>query len=74
MKEGDEPRRETVEAVIEEALPNALFRVRLATGRRVSAGASPTLRPTIVRLIPGERVLVELSPYDKNRGSIVQKL
>ncbi|HLV65795.1 MAG TPA: translation initiation factor IF-1 [Polyangiaceae bacterium] len=59
---------------MEEALPNALFRVRLATGRVVSAGASPTLRHAIVRLLPGSKVMVELSRHDPNRGKIVKKL
>jgi translation initiation factor IF-1 len=71
---GGDGRRETVEGVIEEVMPSALFRVRLSTGRSVSAGPSTTLRHVIVRLIPGSRVLVELSSHDPNRGNIIQKL
>jgi translation initiation factor IF-1 len=74
MNGGEGRRRETVEGVIEEALPNALFRVRLSSGRTVNAGASTDLRRTIVRLIPGTQVLVELSLHDPNRGNIIQKL
>jgi translation initiation factor IF-1 len=70
---GGERRRETIEGVIEEPMPNALFRVRLNTGRSVSAGASSSLRHIIVRLIPGSRVLVELSSHDPNRGNIIEK-
>lgn len=69
----EEKSRETAEGVIEEALPNALFRVRLASGRSVNAGPSTQLRHVIVRLIPGARVLVELSSHDPNRGNIIQK-
>lgn len=73
MNGGEGRRNETVEGVIEEALPNALFRVRLGTGRVVSAGPSTTLRHVVVRLIPGCRVLVELARNDPNRGNIIQK-
>jgi len=55
-------------------LPNALFRVRLDTGRTVNAGAAPELRHAIVRLLPGNKVLVQLSQYDPNRGKIIKKL
>jgi translation initiation factor IF-1 len=74
MNGGAGRRRETVEGVIEEAMPNALFRVRLSTGRFVSAGPTSALRHVIVRLIPGTPVLVELSLHDPNRGNIIQKL
>ena len=73
MNGGEGRRRETVEGVIEEAMPNALFRVRLSTGRVVSAGPSTSLRHIVVRLIPGSRVLVELSSHDPNRGNIIEK-
>lgn len=73
MNGGEGRRRETLEGTIEEALPNALFKVRLASGRTVSAGPSSSLRHIIVRLIPGDRVLVELSVHDPNRGNIIQK-
>lgn len=74
MNGGDETRSETKSGVIEEVLPNALFKVRLETGRTVNAGASNELRHAIVRLITGCQVLVELSRHDPNRGKIIKKL
>ena len=67
-------RSETEQGVIEEVLPNALFRVRLERGRVVSAGASAELRHVVVRLIAGCRVLVDISRHDPNRGKIIQRL
>jgi translation initiation factor IF-1 len=60
--------------VIEEVLPNALYKVRLSNGRMVSAGASTSLRRTVVRLIAGCQVTVEISRHDPNRGKILEKL
>jgi translation initiation factor IF-1 len=60
--------------LIEEILPNALYRVRLETGRTVNAGKAPELRHAVVRLLHGNRVLVQLSQYDPSRGKIVKKL
>jgi translation initiation factor IF-1 len=65
---------DTKPGVIEDVMPNALFRVRLEDGRNVSAGASTELRHVVVRLIAGSKVLVELSSYDPNRGKIIKKL
>ncbi|HET9934398.1 MAG TPA: translation initiation factor IF-1 [Polyangiaceae bacterium] len=65
---------ETRKGVIEEVMPNALFKVRLEDGRTVSAGASTELRRVVVRLIAGTKVLVELAKHDPNRGKIIQKL
>jgi translation initiation factor IF-1 len=59
--------------VIEEVLPNALFRVRLESGHVVSAGPTTELRHVIVRLLVGARVLVEVSRHDPNRGKIIRK-
>jgi translation initiation factor IF-1 len=67
-------RSETQQGVIEEVMPNALFKIRLENGRAVSAGASTELRHVVVRLIAGCRVLVEISRHDPNRGKIIQKL
>jgi len=63
-----------LEGVIEEVMPNALYRVRLKDGRAVSAGASTTLRHAVVRLIAGCKVLIELSRHDPHRGKILEKL
>lgn len=74
MNGGSGRSSETHEGVIEEVMPNALFRVRLDSGHAVSAGASNELRHTIVRLLKGNRVLVEISRHDPNRGKIIRKL
>ena len=55
-------------------LPSALFRVRLDDGREVVAHIGGRLRLNVVRLLPGDRVRVELTPYDDGRGRIVAKL
>jgi translation initiation factor IF-1 len=60
--------------VIEEVLPNALYRVRLEDGRPVRATAAPGLRHAVVRLIGGSRVMVELSSRDPQRGRIPKQL
>jgi translation initiation factor IF-1 len=60
--------------VIEEVLPNALFRVRLGDGRTVRAGLAPALRHQIVRLIGGAKVVVKLSQFDPGRGQIIEKV
>ncbi|HMM40571.1 MAG TPA: translation initiation factor IF-1 [Thermomicrobiales bacterium] len=56
---------------ITEPLPNALFRVELEDGREILAHVSAELRMRSVRLLPGDRVRVDLSPYDLTRGRIV---
>lgn len=62
-----------VEAVVKEALPNAMFRVELANGHAVLAHASGKIRMNWIRVLPGDRVLVELSPYDLSRGRITYR-
>jgi len=54
-------------------LPNATFRVELPTGHRVLAHASGKIRLNFIRVLPGDRVLVELSPYDLSRGRITYR-
>jgi translation initiation factor IF-1 len=63
----------TVEAVVEETLPNAMFRVKLDNGHVVLAHISGRMRKNFIRILPGDRVSVELSPYDLNRGRIVYR-
>lgn len=63
-----------VEGRVVEQLPNILFRVRLDDGREVLAHIGGRLRLNIVRLLPGDRVRVELTPYDDGRGRIVARL
>lgn len=63
-----------VEAVVSETLPNTMFRVELENGHKVLAHISGKMRKHFIRILPGDRVLVELSPYDLDRGRIVYRL
>jgi translation initiation factor IF-1 len=67
------PKRDAieVEGTVSEALPNAMFRVALEGNRSVLATLSGKVRMNFVRVVPGDRVRVELSPYDLTRGRIV---
>ena len=60
-----------VEGSVIEPLPNAMFRVELDNGHRVLAHISGKMRMHYIRILPGDRVLVELSPYDLTRGRVV---
>ena len=62
-----------VEGVIKEALPNAMFRVELDNGHKVLAHISGKIRMNFIRILPGDRVKVELSPYDLSRGRITYR-
>jgi translation initiation factor IF-1 len=62
-----------VEGSVVEPLPNAMFRVELDNGHRVLAHISGKMRMHYIRILPGDRVLVELSPYDLSRGRIVYR-
>jgi len=62
-----------VEGTITEALPNAVFRVELENGHRVMAHVSGRMRMHFIRILPGDRVTVELSPYDLAKGRIVYR-
>jgi len=59
---------------VQESLPDASFRVRLTNGRRVLARISGAVRMQYVRIAPGDKVAVELSPYDLSRGLITQRM
>ncbi len=63
-----------VEGKVIEALPNAMFRVELDNGHRVLAHIAGKLRMHFIKVLPGDRVKVELSPYDLSRGRIVYRL
>ncbi len=54
-----------------DALPNAMFRVELENGHKVLAHVSGKMRMNFIRILPGDVVIVEMSPYDLNRGRIV---
>jgi translation initiation factor IF-1 len=77
-KEGESgymPKKETieVEGTVVESLPNAMFRVELANGYIVLAHASGKMRLHYIKVLPGDKVLVELSPYDLSRGRITYR-
>mgnify|MGYP000994995618 FL=1 len=59
-----------VEGKVLEALPNAMFQVELKNGHQILAHISGRLRMNFIRILPGDKVTVELSPYDLNRGRI----
>lgn len=67
----EEPIR--VSAVVKEALPNAVFRVELENGHTVIAHVSGKMRMHFIRILPGDPVTVELSPYDLSKGRIVYR-
>jgi translation initiation factor IF-1 len=62
-----------VEGVVVESLPNAMFHVELANGHKVLAHISGKMRVNYIRILPGDRVLIELSPYDLNRGRVTYR-
>jgi len=62
-----------VEGVVVEPLPNAMFRVKLDNGHIVLAHISGKMRMHYIRILPGDKVTVELSPYDLNRGRITYR-
>jgi translation initiation factor IF-1 len=69
------PKKDTIEVEGEviEPLPNAMFRVELSNGHKVLAHISGKIRLHYIRILPGDRVLVELSPYDLSRGRITYR-
>jgi translation initiation factor IF-1 len=72
----DMPKKEGVieiEGTVVEALPNAMFRVELNNGHKVLAHISGKMRQHYIRILPEDRVVVELSPYDLTRGRIVYR-
>ncbi len=62
-----------VEGIVQESLPNAMFRVQLANGHIVLAHISGKMRVHYIRILPGDRVLIELSPYDLSRGRVTYR-
>ena len=59
-----------VEGTVIEAMPNAMFQVELANGHRLHAHISGKLRMNFIRILPGDKVKVEMSPYDLTKGRI----
>lgn len=69
------PKEEPIvtEGEIVECLPNAMFRVELENGHKVLAHVSGKMRKYFIRIVPGDKVTVELSPYDLERGRITRR-
>ncbi|MBQ1420237.1 MAG: translation initiation factor IF-1 [Desulfovibrio sp.] len=70
------PKEESIEVdgIVEEALPNAMFLVELENKHKVLAHISGKMRKFYIRILPGDRVKVELSPYDLTRGRITYRM
>jgi translation initiation factor IF-1 len=62
-----------VQGTVSETLPNAMFRVQLDNGHKILAHISGKMRMHFIRILPGDRVTVELSPYDLTRGRITYR-
>ena len=63
----------TLDAEVTEALPDAMFKVRLQNDQEIIAYASGKMRKFFIRILPGDRVTVEMSPYDMTKGRIVYR-
>lgn len=63
-----------VEGIVEEALPGASFRVKTADGKEVLAHLSGKMRMFYIKILPGDRVIMEMTPYDDKRGRITRRL
>ena len=70
------PKKRTIEVEgrVVESLPNAMFRVELPNGHKVLAHISGKIRLHYIKILPGDKVLIELSPYDLSRGRITYRL
>ncbi len=63
----------TVEAIVTEALPNARFRAKLESGHQILAHVSGKMRMHYIRILPGDKITVEITPYDLTKGRIVYR-
>jgi len=63
-----------VEGTVTTVLPNTMFRVELANGHQILAHISGKMRKHYIKVLPGDRVLIELSPYDLSRGRVTYRL
>ncbi|MBI2095616.1 MAG: translation initiation factor IF-1 [Candidatus Omnitrophica bacterium] len=63
-----------VEGTVVESLPNAMFRVELVNQHKVLAHVSGKMRMNFIRILPGDKVMLELSPYDLTRGRIIYRV
>lgn len=64
----------TISGVVTESLPNTMFRVEVEEGVNILATLKGSLRRRYVRIFPGDKVIIEMTKYDKERGRIIQKL
>ena len=73
QKEKNMAKKDTIrlQAKVTEALPNAMFKVELENGHKILAHVSGKMRMNFIRILPGDAVTVEMSPYDLNRGRII---
>ena len=73
--EEQKTKKDVIEAVgiVQEALPNAMFKVKLDTGHEVLAHISGKMRLHFIRILPGDTVVVEISPYDLTKGRITYR-
>jgi translation initiation factor IF-1 len=74
IDERDGASQDVMEGVVEECLPQALYRVGLKNGTKILASLGGIARQTTVRVIPGDRVLIEIAPFDPTRGKIKVRL
>jgi translation initiation factor IF-1 len=74
MKQNQDKQLVRVEGTVTETLPSTTFRVELENGHVILAHISGRMRVHYIRLLPGDKVLLEMSPYDLTRGRIVQRL
>ena len=68
-----EKNNQEVKGVVIEALPNTAFKVRLESGKEIIATLSGKMRKNYIRVLPGDQILVEMTPYDLERGRIIWK-
>ena len=68
-----QPKKERLDGNVLEALPSAFFKVKLEDGSEILAHLAGKLRRFRIKILPGDRVTVEMSPYDKTRGRIVYR-
>ena len=62
-----------VEGVVSDSFPNAMFEVKLQNGHKILAHISGKMRMNFIRILPGDKVIVEMSPYDLTKGRIVYR-
>ena len=63
-----------MDGIVEEALPGAFFRVKTVDGKEILANLAGKMRLHYIKILPGDRVIVEMTPYDEKRGRIIRRL